>query len=133
MPQEAKSCGFIPFGRRINGPVFGDRPVTKRQLQSPRAWVIDAVWFLAEEIARAAVSSRPASAADVPVFADAALSLELRGVAKAPENWRFTPDFFERSASDVAGGQRKVAARKDLPRVGNEADALPGEAAPGYG
>ena len=95
----------------------------------PGLWI--GAWPL-HVIAGDGLGPSPAATADPVVFADAALALVGRLIAKLQKLRRAAPDFRERRLPHLAAIQVEVAARLDLTHGRDEAEAGTAEAAAGH-
>src|SRR5689334_15207706 len=86
--------------------------------------LVDASRVFGQEIARERVRPRARPAADLLVFADAALAFPLRGIAQGAEEVRIAVDVRKLVLQHVAAADRQETARKDLARVGYEHEAF---------
>src|SRR5665811_1524077 len=78
---------------------------------TPSHGLVHAVGLFGQIVAAHLVGASSTTSADAPIFADAALALELVDVAQVLEERCVTPDLRERLLLHVAGDHVEVAAR----------------------
>ena len=86
--------------------------------------LVHAARILGQVVARERERARARPAADLLVFAEAALPAALRGVAQRLEQLGIAIDVGQRIVEDVAAGDRQEAAGEDLARVRHEDETL---------
>src|SRR5271157_2159395 len=91
--------------------------------RTPR--LIRAERVCAQRVARVGVGPGPRSAADVAVFARAAIAVKLVGRMQSPEDFRVPVYLYQRTGAHIAATQRQESGRIDVSQVRDEDDAVP--------